>query len=183
MTGRIVLIVAAIALVASLAWLLLGGKEDADGARQASGMRSAAADAASAAPAPAAQNVVKTDQAAPRQPPTVDPVPVQVGGTDEFDACGSSGKVVGLDRNGDNFLSVRAAPDRQALETDRLRPDADFYMCDGTKDEAWVGIVYEAGGKLGSGCGVSSPIAKRGNYAGTCRSGWVSRKYVQLVAG
>lgn len=35
-------------------------------------------------------------------------VPVMVGGDTDLDACASKGRVVNLDPNGDNFLSLRA---------------------------------------------------------------------------
>lgn len=124
-----------------------------------------------------------TEQAPPQSPPAVPPLTVRIGGQADLDACASTGRVVGLKPEGDNFLSVRAAPDLHALETDRLKAGADVYLCDGTKKDGWVGVVYQAGGTLGDGCGVTSPIAKEQDYAGTCRSGWVSRSYVQLMAG
>ena len=108
---------------------------------------------------------------------------VKVGGTDELDACGSAGKVTDLDPQGDNFLAVRAAPNASAQEKDRLNTGATIYMCESVKGGTWIGIVYEPGGSLGAGCGVASPIGDRQDYAGTCRSGWVAGKYIQLVAG
>lgn len=124
-----------------------------------------------------------TEQAPPQSPPAVPPVAVRIGGQAELDACASTGRVVGLKPEGDNFLSVRAAPDQHALETDRLKAGADIYLCGSARDDRWVGIVYQAGGTLGDGCGVTSPIAQEQDYAGACRSGWVSRQYVQLMAG
>jgi len=124
-----------------------------------------------------------TEQAPPQSPPAVPPVAVRIGGQADLDARASTGRVVGLKPEGDNFLSGRSSPDLYALETDRLKAGADVYLCDDTKKDGWVGVVYQAGGTLGDGCGVTSPIAKEQDYAGTCRSGWVSRQYVQLMAG
>jgi hypothetical protein len=41
--------------------------------------------------------------------PRID-VPIYVGGEVDFDACGSSGTVEGLNPRGDGFLSVRSGP-------------------------------------------------------------------------
>ncbi len=111
------------------------------------------------------------------------PQAVKVGGTADLDACASTGKVVHLDPAGDNFLAVRAAPQTSAEETDRLQMGADVYLCDRAGGGAWTGIVYGPGGTLEAGCGVTSPIEKRDAYIGTCRSGWVSSRYIELIAG
>ncbi|MEN0040680.1 MAG: integron [Pseudomonadota bacterium] len=101
--------------------------------------------------------------------------PVMVGGESDYDACGSVGKVVGLNPNGDNYLSVRAEASSKGRELDRLGPETNVFMCD--QRGRWIGVVY------GSGCGVGSPIPQRKAYNGPCRSGWVFKKYIQLIAG
>lgn len=112
----------------------------------------------------------------------VDPRPVQIGfDGPEFDACGGYGEITGLNADGDNFLSVRAAPSTGSDEIDRLTSGTGVSMCE-TAD-GWIGIVYEASGASGTGCGVGSPVASVRNYNGACRSGWVSQRFVELVAG
>lgn len=102
--------------------------------------------------------------------------PVMVGGEAGYDACGSVGRVVGLNPSGDNYLSVRAKPSSSGNELDRLGPNTNVFMCD--QRGRWIGIVYG-----GNSCGVGSPIADRQAYRGPCKSGWVFDKYIELFAG
>lgn len=100
----------------------------------------------------------------------------------DLDACGGIGRVSGLNPEGDNFLSVRAAPALRAKETDRLHTATLVWLCD--VDGDWQGIVYASGAfqELGD-CRVSSPVAEPHAYDGPCKSGWVAAKYLSLVAG
>ncbi|RIY01636.1 integron [Aureimonas flava] len=107
-------------------------------------------------------------------------VPVEIGGDAEFDACPSLGRIVGLDPNGDNFLSVREGPAAGHRERDRLGASTLVAICD--ERGPWFGIVYPAGG-TDTDCGVSSPRETRIPYRGLCRSGWVHGRFVQVVAG
>lgn len=108
---------------------------------------------------------------------------VMVGGTAGAAACDRTGKIVNLDTPGEPFLIVREGPSVGAKEKDRLSADAQVYLCDHAEAGAWTGIVYEPGGSLGAGCGVTTPIEKRDPYIGTCRSGWVSSRHIEPVAG
>ena len=112
----------------------------------------------------------------------IDPQPVQVGldGPD-FDACGSFGVITGLNPDGDNFLVVRAAPDVAAEELDRITTDTGVWLCDGT--DGWIGVVYGGAGREDADCNVGSPVSTIRAYSGSCRAGWVSDRYVQLIAG
>ncbi|MFM5929360.1 MAG: hypothetical protein ACKOPQ_00445 [Novosphingobium sp.] len=109
------------------------------------------------------------------------PRPVLVGGDAEYDACGGVHKVVGLKAKGDNFLSVRAAPSTSGKELDRLRLGRMVWSCDSINEGEWIGVVYER--TPGQDCGVGTPIAKRRAYKGPCASGWVSGRFLELVAG
>lgn len=109
------------------------------------------------------------------------PRPVLVGGDAEYDACGGVHKVVGLKAKGDNFLSVRASPSVTGKEIDRLRMGRMVWSCDSINEGEWIGVVYER--VAGQDCGVGTPIAKRRAYAGRCASGWVSGRFLELVAG
>ncbi|WP_108790682.1 hypothetical protein [Erythrobacter sp. Alg231-14] len=108
--------------------------------------------------------------------------PVRIGhdGPD-FDACGSYGTITGLNPDGDNFLSVRSAPSIDAEELDRLTTGTGVSMCDSAN--GWIGIVYEGSGTAGTDCGVGSPVSNERDYDGACRSGWISERFVELVAG
>ena len=105
-------------------------------------------------------------------------VPVMYGGAPGLDACGGLGRVRGLQRGGDNFLSVRAGPGTHHREIDRLRNGRSVWFCDGSGD--WIGIVY---GAAGQECNVGSPVARKMPYPGPCRSGWVHKTFVELMAG
>lgn len=76
-----------------------------------------------------------------------------------------------------SFLSVRTAPKSGAKELDRLNPGARVEMCESRS--GWWGIVY--GGD--SGTCVPEIVKKAYRYTGPCRSGWVSSKFVDSIAG
>lgn len=97
----------------------------------------------------------------------------------DFDACGAVGQVVNLKPDGDNFLAVRSAPSVSAKRIDTLGPDQIVWMCDHV--EGWHGIVYE--GSEDQDCQTSSPVDSYRAYDGPCKAGWVSDRYIQLIAG
>ena len=97
-----------------------------------------------------------------------------------LDACSSIGRVVNLKPGGDNFLSVRAAPDTRAAEKDRLSAGEIVAMCD--KAGSWIGVVYRPPEDT-EGCGTSTPSAYIGAYRGPCSYGWVHSDYIELIAG
>jgi uncharacterized protein DUF4429/putative oligomerization/nucleic acid binding protein len=101
----------------------------------------------------------------------------------KMDACGSNGRVVGLDARGDNFLAVKSGPRMNASRIDKLGPAFELYVCGTSKDGKWLGVVYQAGGQLSTDCGVTSPVATARAYSGRCQSGWVYSKYVDVYAG
>lgn len=107
--------------------------------------------------------------------------PVMVGGDPEYDACGSSGVVVGLKSGGDGFLAVRQGPSAQAEQIDQLYEGNEVSMCDDSPDGRWTGIVYSRDPAIN--CGVGSPITPKQSYQGRCQSGWVSSRWLKLTAG
>jgi hypothetical protein len=109
--------------------------------------------------------------------------PVKIGGDEMLDACGGNSIVVGLNPRGDNFLAVKAGPSLNAKRIDKLGPNTEVYLCEQTADGAWSGIVYDGSGKWTARCGVTSAVATRRSYTGPCQSGWVSSKYLELIAG
>lgn len=90
--------------------------------------------------------------------------------------CLSLAEVTGLNRRGDNFLSVRAAPNARARELDRLEPNRAVLICGMTRDGKWAGIVY--GRSDADGCGVEPSEGRPRPYAGPCRSGWAAARYL-----
>ena len=110
-------------------------------------------------------------------------VPVSVGGSAEFDACGSWAVVSGLKPGGDGFLAVRSGPGTAYRLRDRLAEGQGFYVCDQSRDSTWVGIVYPRSGQEQSECGVHGSIVAARSYTGPCRFGWVHRRWVNVIAG
>ena len=108
------------------------------------------------------------------------PVRVGLAGND-LDACLSLAEVRGLDRNGDNVLSVRARPSRVAPALDRLGPGRQVWVCDADAVPGWTGIVYAE--RPDQDCEVGSPVASIRPYAGPCRQGWVASRYLAVIAG
>jgi hypothetical protein len=116
-------------------------------------------------------------QAAPRE------VPVIVGEESELDACTSWAKVEGLNPKGDGFLAVRVGPGTRHAMRDRLREGDEFFICNYSRDDKWLAIVYPGKGQNAADCGVSSPMPKPVAYRGPCRWGWVHEKWVKFLAG
>lgn len=106
--------------------------------------------------------------------------PVMVGGMEDLDACTGLGVVSGLDPEGDAFLAVRAAANANAKMLDKLPEGKKVHICDSSPDGKWFGVVYS---KKGIDCGVNSPIKPAQPYKGRCHSGWVSQKWVKVIAG
>ncbi|GGK18300.1 hypothetical protein GCM10011322_01300 [Salinarimonas ramus] len=108
-------------------------------------------------------------------------VPVMVGGSSDYDACWGYGQVIGLDPNGDGFLSVRSGPGgRQFSEISRVFNGQVVAICD--ESGPWLAVVYEPGHDL-TQCGVSTSWPIRQPYTGPCRYGWVHSRYVHIIAG
>lgn len=109
-------------------------------------------------------------------------VPVKVGELGpNFDACAAAGTTRHLAAG--QSLPVREAPFASARETGSIASGRRFFVCSRSHDQKWLGVVYEEGGALADACGVSSPVERRRDYDGPCRSGWVASAFVRTVAG
>ena len=102
---------------------------------------------------------------------------------DDLDACLSLGEIRGLNPRGDNFLAVRAAPDPRAAMLARLGPGRRVHVCEEAAGGAWLGIVYDPVPGGDRDCAVGSPVPEPRPYRGPCASGWVSARYVTIIAG
>jgi hypothetical protein len=109
------------------------------------------------------------------------PRPVRIQSNPDLDSCPSSGEVRGLNPHGQNYLSVRAAPGARARETDRLRSGQEVLICDGAGNGQWLGVVYTRNPR--QDCRITPSVGHPRPYPGPCRSGWVSRRYITIVAG
>ena len=106
-------------------------------------------------------------------------VPVQFGAIPDYDACGSQGEVRGLNPKGDNFLAVREGPGADYAKIDEIHEKQWIILCE--EIDGWYGIVYDPDDELD--CGTGSPIAEQRVYDGPCKSGWVSSKFITMLAG
>ena len=106
----------------------------------------------------------------------LDLVAINVGGDAKAPACPRKGEVSGLSASGN--LTVRKGPGTTYGKVDTLRNGRPVFFCDWSVDEAWVGVVYPDVG--GGDCGVGIPQKDAAHYAGTCRSGWISARYVRV---
>lgn len=129
-----------------------------------------------ASPVPARDDTEAVATAAPSA------APVRIGEAGPaFRACQASGTPRDVDPA--SALPVRAAPFDAAAATARIPAGARFFVCTRSIDQRWMGVVFEPGGTLAPGCGVSAPVPRRVAYAGPCASGWVSSAAVRLIAG
>lgn len=106
-------------------------------------------------------------------------VAVKYGGDENTDACSTLAMVTNLGEGKDEFLAVKAAPNLKATRTDKLLKNQSVWICEEQKD--WYGIVYTQDEK--KDCGVTKAIKDKKEYGGPCKSGWVSKKYVEPQAG
>jgi len=103
-------------------------------------------------------------------------VPVMISsGGEELDPC-SLAQVRGLDSRGDGFLAVRNGPGGDYTQVDELYNGDKVWYCD--EQGSWIGVVYG-----GDECGVASPVNPATPYSGNCRSGWVFKKFINVIAG
>jgi hypothetical protein len=63
----------------------------------------------------------------------------------KVDTCNGYGRVVGLDPNGDNFLSVRTGPGSGFNEITRLYTGNEVSIC--SRSGKWLRVIYGAGAK------------------------------------
>ena len=105
---------------------------------------------------------------------------------------GAIARIVGLRKGGDGFVSVRAAPSTKAAELDRLtasRPVIALTPATDWSKVTFIGVIYPAGGSGGVSLSVvcDFPETPPGPpfdriYTGPCRSGWVHRRFVEVLA-
>jgi hypothetical protein len=106
-------------------------------------------------------------------------VPVYIGDDPGLDACLSWGEVQGLHHS---KLAVRRGPGVDYEQVDELDNGQGLYLCDASAEGDWIGVVYRTG-ESEPDCGVTSPVPERRAYDGPCKSGWVHRRWVRVIAG
>jgi hypothetical protein len=102
---------------------------------------------------------------------------------------GATAEIVGLRKGGDGFVSVRSAPSTKAAEIGRLGQGARIILA---LNEDWdaasfVGVIYVPDGTadtpLMEVCRLpEAPPYFDGTYTGPCRSGWVAKRFVRVLA-
>lgn len=92
-----------------------------------------------------------------------------------MDAC-SYAEVKGLNPYGDGFLAVRAAPSTKSKMLYKIHNGQKVWVCDNNRNGKWLGVIYT---KKGTDC----RLDRRGAYNGRCYQGWVSAKYIRMLAG
>jgi hypothetical protein len=99
--------------------------------------------------------------------------PVQVGGSDEFDACGGVGIVL-------STTTLFTTDKDGAIQFETVSVNQTAHVCDEDSQEDLIGIVF---GPAGADCQVGSPITKRAPYQGPCKSGWIKKSFFHQLAG
>ena len=130
-------------------------------------------------------------QAVPDQPVILVPM---IDGGRAIAPTASVAQIVGLKKGGDGFVSVRGAPSPKGNERDRLT--LGHYVLaahpfDDWKKATFISVIYvdEKGGPDGGlevVCGIENPpppaaTAKK-VYTGPCKSGWVHKRFVKVLA-
>lgn len=121
----------------------------------------------------------------PKAAPAVTPIPTSrrldvpiVLGGHKFDACQQWGQIVGLDPNGDGFLSVRSGPGGKAFhEIDRVYNGQGVAICG--EEGPWRAIIYTTNNQVD--CGVSTFWPVKQPYTGPCRYGWAHSRYIRAT--
>ncbi|WP_324134644.1 hypothetical protein [Bosea sp. (in: a-proteobacteria)] len=102
---------------------------------------------------------------------------------------GAVAEIFGLRKGGDGFVSVRSAPSTKAAELGRLVQGERVI---GVLQKDWnsasfVGVIYlpdaQADTAMMEACRLpEAPPYFDGTYTGPCRSGWVARRFVRVLA-
>jgi len=80
-------------------------------------------------------------------------------------------------------VKVRVGPGRRYAEADVLPAGTMVFTCNEARDhreQYWIGIVYRAAGKP---CDGAKPDGLDIWLSGHCRSGWVERRWVEILTG
>ncbi len=112
-----------------------------------------------------------------------------IGGHENLDACMTIGHVARLgpvrpEDPKSGFLSVRSGPGGSAyFEIDRVHNGDELIICETVGP--WHAVIYPNRGQSFQECyaQINVTIARRIPYRGSCRSGWVHERYIEITAG
>ncbi len=75
-------------------------------------------------------------------------------------------------------LRVRAGPARRFRQLEALREGERVYTCDGRGE--WLGVVFS---RPGASCGSRENVGLDITLTPSCRSGWVHRRWIEILTG
>jgi hypothetical protein len=119
------------------------------------------------------------------------PVPLrktEAGGVHFIENSALLAEVSGLKPDPKSFLAVRAGPGPAYRELDRLKAGRKLIPL--VPDFEWIGVVYgppdaQSAEEIAAACKLdeasAAALAESSVYAGPCKSGWVSRKWVKTL--
>lgn len=155
-------------LTAAVAFLMLLGLAGCGGSDRVEGGGESGRDMSNAAPV----------EAGPLPAEKLE-MPVQIGELGpSFRACASRGTFLRVVSEASS-VEVRAAPFETSRTIADLPANASFFICARSHDQKWLGIVFDEAGTAAPECGVTAPVPSRRDYAGPCRSGWVTAAVVR----
>ena len=105
-------------------------------------------------------------------------IPLMVGGQEASEGC--TGTATISIRSG-TTLNLRAGPGLTHPVIARLSDGQRVSICQ--RRDGWVGVLVFRTGPGPSDCQVSDAGPKPTPYAGPCVSGWITAKYVRILAG
>jgi len=105
-------------------------------------------------------------------------VPVMVGGQEASEGCAGTAT---LSIRASTKLNLRAGPGLTYSVIAQLSADQRISICQ--RRDGWVGVLVLRTSTGPSDCQVSDAGPKPTSYAGPCVSGWLSAKYVRILAG
>jgi uncharacterized protein YgiM (DUF1202 family) len=76
------------------------------------------------------------------------------------------------------YLVVRAGPGKEFTKIDRLKAGTTVYVCDEHRE--WLRVFY---GGAGTACNSESTSGLDFHEVGSCKSGWVNRKWIDVLSG
>ncbi|MFN3818876.1 hypothetical protein [Blastomonas sp.] len=112
------------------------------------------------------------------QPPFAGPNrPVMLKVDDGLDPC-ALGVITGA---GEGAVMVFPAVDSSPDAIDFLSDGEQVWVCDSDDASETLGIVYSRDPDVD--CGVGSPVSADKLYTGPCKTGWISARWVKVIAG
>jgi hypothetical protein len=105
-------------------------------------------------------------------------IPVMIGGQEASEGCAGTATI---SIRAGTRLNVRAGPGLTHPVIARLSDGQRVSICQ--RREGWVGVLVLRTGPGASDCQASDAGPKPMPYAGPCASGWITAKYVRMLAG